>query len=219
MQILNRQDDLNCCGSCDKSRDALDAVALLNPDLVTVDIRLQQGDGIELIRDIKRFSPKTKMLVVSQCDELIYAERALKAGALGYVLKEKATDEILKAIRTILEGDLYVSPQISTLALHRLLKPDGANKEGIHSLTNRELQVFQLIGAGLSTKKIAPRLFLSVKTVETHRENIKHKLCLANSVELVRHATEWLNRQNSAVSYPNPAASCSPVTTNAQAMA
>jgi len=198
VQIIKRQRDLICCGEADCSASAEKAVAIHKPDLVTIDIRLQSGDGLDLIRALTVQNPELLTLVISQCDETLYAERALRAGARGYVMKERATDEVLTAIRTILAGELYVSPKIAAVALHKMIgaKPNG-QAGGINLLTNRELQVLQLLGAGLSTRKVALKLGLSFKTIETHRENIKHKLGLSGAAELVRYATEWLNGQTS----------------------
>ena len=163
---------------------------------MTLDIRLPDGDGLELIKMLKAEQPKLLTLVITQCDETLYAERALKAGARGYVMKERATDEVLTAIRTVLAGGLYVSPKIVALALHKMIEGKSGNHNhahAIHNLTDRELQVLQLLGAGLGTRKTAVRLFLSIKTVETHRENIKHKLGQKTAAELVRFATDWVN--------------------------
>jgi DNA-binding NarL/FixJ family response regulator len=194
VQIIKRQSDLVCCGEADTAAAAQTAVATHKPDLVTIDIRLQNGDGLEMIRDLTLLQPSLLTLVISQCDETLYAERALKAGARGYVMKERATDEVLTAIRTILAGELYVSPKIAALALHKMIGVKSSNHDGdISNLSNRELQVLQLLGAGLGTKKVAIKLGLSIKTVETHRENIKHKLRLSNAAELVRYAMDWVN--------------------------
>ena len=193
-QLISRQADLDCCGETDSVTGALEFLSTEKADLVTVDIRLTTTDGLELLKTLRDQHPDLPALVISQCDELIYAERALKAGAKGYVMKERATDDVLQAIRTVLAGGLYVSPKIATLALNKMVgAKNGTNQPAIRSLTDRELQILQLLGAGLGTSKIAARLFLSVKTVETHRENIKHKLGLADSAELVCFATEWLN--------------------------
>jgi len=199
-QIINRQDDLECCGEVDGLASAQTNLPLLNPDLLTVDIRLEDGDGMEILKMFRLQYPKLRMLVVSQCDEVLYAERALKAGAHGYVMKEKATDEVLMAIRAILAGGLYISPRISALVLNNLTST-GPTKlvRDVSILTDREIQILQLLGAGLGTRKVAARLFLSIKTVETHRENIKHKLGLTNATELIHYATDWVNGHTSRI--------------------
>lgn len=198
VQIINRQSDLAACGEADSAAAALKAFAEFKPDLVTIDIRLENGDGLDLIRALSAQSPGLLALVISQCDESLYAERALKAGARGYVMKERATVEVLTAIRTILAGEIYVSPKIAALALHKMIGVKAGKEVGrISQLSNRELQVLQLLGAGLSTRKVAVKLGLSFKTIETHRENIKHKLGLPSAPELVCFATNWVNGQTS----------------------
>jgi DNA-binding NarL/FixJ family response regulator len=202
IQIINRQNDLVCCGEAESAVEAQETVGVLHPDLVTIDIRLQNGDGLELMKRLSSGQPSPHLLVISQCDEAIYAERALKAGARGYVMKERATTEVLTAIRTILAGGLYVSPKVATLALQKVVEGKTASSSGgVDNLSNRELQVLQLLGAGLSTRKAAARLGLSVKTIETHRENIKHKLGLLDGVELIRYATDLINGQSSQISF------------------
>jgi DNA-binding NarL/FixJ family response regulator len=198
MQIIRTQDDLECCGEAASCFAAQKLVPTLKPNLVTVDIRMQGADGLELLKFFKSQHPEVLTLVISQCDEDLYAERALKAGARGYVMKERATDEVLAAIRTVLAGGLYVSPKIAALALHKMIgaRPGNPNTS-IHGLSDRELQVLSLLGAGLGSRKVAARLFLSIKTVETHRENIKHKLGLTSASELVRYATDMVNGQTS----------------------
>jgi len=199
-QIINRQDDLECCGEAEGVVAAQKQLSLLKPDLVTVDLRLQNGDGMELLKIIRAQRTGMRMLVISQCDETLYAERTLKAGARGYVMKERATEEVLTAIRTIINGGIYVSPRIAALTMTNMVG-SGSVKSGrdVSNLSDRELQILQLLGAGLGTRKVADRLFLSVKTVETHRENIKHKLGLANAAELIRYATEWVEGHTSQI--------------------
>ena len=155
---------------------------------------MKDGDGLQLIKTLKERFPALLILVVSQHDESLYAERAMRAGARGYVMKEEATEEVRTAIRTILRGELFVSRKMSVLALHKLLaKPGEAKANYVESLTDRELQVFQMIGAGKGTADIAVELHVSPKTIETHRENIKHKLGLRNAVDLLCHAVHWVH--------------------------
>jgi DNA-binding NarL/FixJ family response regulator len=193
MLLINRQEDLVCCGEADSAAGTRQAVENLNPDLLVLDLRLDQGDGIEFVKTLHGLRPDLPILVLSQFDENLYAERALRAGARGYVMKQSATVEILDAIRSILNGELYVSRKITVLVLNKFLhgKP-GAARGPVENLTDRELQVFQMVGAGMTTRQIAAKLNLSVKTVETHRENIKHKLGLVAGQDLVRHATRWV---------------------------
>jgi DNA-binding NarL/FixJ family response regulator len=194
VQLINRESDLCCCGETDTVEATQTAVATLKPDLLVLDLRLKDGDGLELIKTLKSRFPNLAILVVSQHDETLYAERALRAGARGYVMKEEAAEEVRLAVRTLLKGDLFVSRKMSVLALHRLLN-NAADSIGnyVERLTDRELQVFQLLGAGKGTADIAGELKLSPKTIETHRENIKHKLGLRNAVDLLCHAVHWVN--------------------------
>jgi DNA-binding NarL/FixJ family response regulator len=191
--MIQRQPDFVCCGEADGGVTALSAIETNQPDLVLVDLRLRTGDGLELIKTLKSQHPALRVLVVSQFDELIYAERAMRAGAHGYVMKEQAAHEVVTAIRTILGGNIYASPRISALAVRRMVEArPQVHGSGVDSLSDRELEVFQLLGAGLSTKKIALQLSLSIKTIETHRQSIKHKLGLHGAGELVRHAIDWV---------------------------
>src|SRR5205814_3515260 len=199
VQLINRETDLCCCGETDTVAATQTAVASLKPDLLVLDLRLKDGDGLELIKTLKSRFPKLAILVVSQHDETLYAERALRAGAMGYVMKEEAAEEVRLAVRTLLKGDLFVSRKMSVLALHKLLN-NVADSRGnyIERLTDRELQVFQLLGAGKGTADIAGELKLSPKTIETHRENIKHKLGLRNAVDLLCHAVHWVHGDSPA---------------------
>jgi DNA-binding NarL/FixJ family response regulator len=193
MQLIHRQDDLCCCGTADGLDSALKAVASQKPDLITVDIRLPKGDGLTLIKDLKAHGHAVPVLVISQFEEMLYAQRALKAGAQGYLMKDRATEDVLTAIRTILSGGFYVSPQIAVLAFDKrnAHPPDKT----LHALSDRELEVLQLLGAGLGTRNIADRLGLSVKTIEAHREHIKEKLGLTCAAELLRLATDYVKGQ------------------------
>jgi DNA-binding NarL/FixJ family response regulator len=196
IQLVSRQRDLICCGEADNGADASRAIARFKPDLVVLDLRLGREDGLELIKALIAQFPALQILVLSNCEEGTYAERALRAGARGYLTKEEATEEVLNAIRAILKGEMYVGRKLSILLLGRLLKgPRQGPGAGVESLTDRELQVFQLLGAGLSTGQIAERLVLSVKTIETHRENIKHRLGLTSADQLVRAASAWVEKR------------------------
>jgi DNA-binding NarL/FixJ family response regulator len=198
-RIISRQKDFEYCGAVDSVIAAQKAVVQHKPDLVLADLLLQDGCGLELIKNLLSEDPSLPILVISQCDETLYAERALKAGARGYIMKNRPVSEIPKAMRAVLAGEFYVSPKVAALALHRMAGGKQSGQESsVGSLTDRELQVFQLLGAGTDSKVIAERLHLSIKTVETHRENIKHKLKLANAAELVHFATNWVGSQSSA---------------------
>jgi len=209
MLLIDRQPDLRCCGEADSVASARQAIADHKPEVVVLDLRLGNEDGVELIKTLKaQFSPLF-ILVVSQHDEAIYAERSLRAGASGYVMKEEATEEVLKALRTVMAGDLYVSRKMAAIILRQLFqKPSepSPGSVGLETLSNREMQIFQLLGAGKSTREIAEQILLSFKTVESHRENIKHKLGARGAAELVRRASEWFQNQTRPPGTPPPQA-------------
>jgi DNA-binding NarL/FixJ family response regulator len=196
VHFINRQDDLVVCGEADSIASVRTEAARLVPDLLLLDLRLDSGDTIDLIKDFKVRHPSMAILVFSQFDETLFAEKALRAGAMGYVLKQEATEEVLTAVRTVLNGAMYVSRQIAVLILQKSLgnplQAAAANEVTVEKLSDRELHVFQRLGAGVGTRQIAAELKLSVKTIETHRENIKHKLGLGNGGELVERATDWV---------------------------
>ncbi|MBI4660410.1 MAG: response regulator transcription factor [Verrucomicrobia bacterium] len=193
IQFIDRQKDMICCGEADGAASTQNAVLAYKPDLVLLDLRLRGEDGLELIKSLKSQHPKLLILVISQCDEMLYAERALRAGARGYIMKEEATEEVLFAIRAVLGGELYLSRKLAIRLVRKTIESRPLMPgPGVESLTDRELQVFQLLGSGLSTRQIAERLNLSFKTIETYRENIKHKLGLGGAADLVRYATRWV---------------------------
>jgi len=206
IRIINREKDLNCCGAVESIASAQYEVAARKPDLVLMDILLPDGSGLDFIKQLMLEHPSVPVLVVSQCDETLYAERVLKAGARGYLMKNHATSAIPAAIRAVLAGELHVSPKIAALALHQMAgRKSGVQRDGLGNLTDRELQVFQLLGAGVSTREIAGKLHLSIKTIETHRENIKRKLKLSSAADLMRYSTNWVERQNMGTQHqPEP---------------
>ena len=190
-QMIEHAGDLQVCGEAADADTAMDAVARLHPDLAVVDLSLQGKPGIELIKDLKVRYPDIRILVLSMHDEKMYAERVLRAGARGYIMKQEATEKILIAIRRILAGDIYVSDAISGRLLQQLAA--GGNKplkSSLDLLSDRELEIFQLLGRGKSVREIAGMLHLSSKTVEAHREHIKEKLQLNSSTELLRLAVQ-----------------------------
>jgi len=192
MQLIHNQPDLTCTGTADNTAAAKQLVEECDPDLMLLDLRLKSGDSLELIKSLKVEHPEVKVLVLSQYDELIFAERALRAGASGYIMKENATDEVLRAVRKVLAGELYFSDKVAAAVMQRTLreKPVGS-RIGIESLSDREMQVFQLLGASYSAREIAEQFHLSRKTVETHCEKIKHKLSLNSAAELKQFARNW----------------------------
>src|SRR5438093_12395132 len=169
-QLIDGQPDLTCVGVADSTSDAKRLVEQCKPDLMVLDLRLKAGDALDLVKSLRVEQPGLKVLVLSQYDELIFAERALRAGAFGYIMKENATDEVLRALRKVLAGELYFSERVAVAVVQPTLreKPSGAHL-GLERLSDRGLEVFQLIGASYSTPEIAERFHLSPKTVETHR--------------------------------------------------
>jgi len=194
--IIADEPDLSVCGEVGSIRDALEVVRTAAPDLVLVDISLQDGSGIDLIKRLKVHNPELKMLVCSMHEESLFAERAINAGARGYVNKHQVTEQVLEAIRQVLAGRIYLSEKMVERVINGFAKRKEGGASSIEDLSDRELEVFGLIGQGMSTSKIAERLHLSVKTVESHREKIKRKLGLATSGELVRHAVQWHMEQS-----------------------
>jgi DNA-binding NarL/FixJ family response regulator len=193
VDLVNRQPNLTCCGEVDSAAKALESLRQKEPDLILLDLRLGQDDGLELIKALKVQRPASAILVISQYDETLYAQRALRAGASGYLMKEEATDEVLTAIHAVLAGELYVSRTMSVLLLRKSLEErPGSARTGVQSLTDRELQVFQMLGAGMGTRQIAESFHLSVKTIETYRQNIKNKLQLPDAAALVRQARQYV---------------------------
>ena len=192
MQLVNSQPDLACVGAADNIADARRLVEECEPDLTILDLRLKGGDALDFIKTLRVEHPELKVLVLSQYDELLFAERALRAGASGYIMKENATDELLRAIRKVLAGELYYSEKVAAAVMQRTLheKPAGPHA-GIDVLSDREMQVFQLLGASYSAREIAEQFQLSRKTIEAHSENMKHKLGLHNASELKRFARKW----------------------------
>lgn len=192
-ELISSELDLELCGEAVDAEDALRVIDDVKPDVAILDISLGKGiGGVELIKEIKTRHENVKMLAWSMHDEKLYAERCLSAGALGYISKEAPSEDFLAALRKVLNGRIYLSEYMSDRLLSRIAKGDDEiQKSSIEALSDRELEVFELIGKGMTTRQIAQNLHLSVKTIETYRENIKVKLNLANSAELVRHAVQW----------------------------
>ena len=191
-QLIDSQRDLTCVGVADNTSDAKSLAEECQTDLIILDLRLKAGDALDFIKTLRVEFPEVKVLVLSQYDELIFAERALRAGASGYIMKENATDEVLRAVRKVLAGDLYFSERVAAAVVQRTLREKPIpSRAGIERLSDREMQVFQLLGAAYSPREIAEQFHLSRKTVETHCEKIKHKLSLYTAAELKRFARQW----------------------------
>jgi DNA-binding NarL/FixJ family response regulator len=196
LNLINQEANLSVCGQALDSQEALKNLAGAKPDLVILDIALKSGSGLELIKALKVRSPHLPILVLSMHNESLYAERALRAGAKGYIMKEEGTEKLVTAIHRVLDGQIYLSESMTTKLLSQRIQ--GRSEHGTSSLdvlSDRELEVFHLIGQGRSTREIAEQLHLSVKTVESYRENIKEKLRLQNATELIQHAIHWLHDQ------------------------
>ena len=190
--LINREPDLMVCGEAADARSATEAIASLRPDLVILDISLGGPDGLELLKQIRTNNTSLPVLVLSMHDETTYAERVLRAGANGYIMKQEATDRVLAAIRVILEGQVYVPDRIASRLLRKYAHTSTVTaRSPLAALSDRELEVFRMIGAGRSTRQIAEILHLSVKTVESYQAHIKEKLELRNAHELQYHAIEW----------------------------
>ena len=195
-ELINKQSDLVVCGEADSTSAALSAVARFKPDVVLADITLKNSDGMELIRALHLQQPGLPVLVVSMHDESLNAELALRAGARGYIMKDEAIVNVLVAIRRVLAGKIYLSEEMTSRMLQSKLSGAGSASP-VESLSEREIQVFRLIGQWCRTSKIAGQLHLSVKTVEYYREKIKQKLNLRSGSDLTQYATQWLERNRS----------------------
>jgi DNA-binding NarL/FixJ family response regulator len=196
-QIINGESDMYVCGEAEDAPKALQAVEKHQPNLIIVDISLRGNNGLELIKNIKALQHNVPILVFSMHDETVYAQRALRAGARAYVMKQESADKIITAIRRIMTGDIYVSNRVADQVLHQLVNGGGdPGGSPVDRLSDRELEVIQLIGRGLSTREIAATLNLSVKTIESHRAHIKEKLNLRNATELVQFSVQWVEQEN-----------------------
>ncbi|MBI2807513.1 MAG: response regulator transcription factor [Planctomycetes bacterium] len=190
---LGREPDLDVCGEAEDVADALEKVKNCQPDLVIIDLSLKSSQGLDLIKRINASSPSTRTLVSSMFDESLYAERALRAGAQGYVNKQEMSEKIVDAIRQVLDGKIYLSSPMTERLLQRAVgAPPELSKSTTDILSDRELEIFRFIGQGKTTRQIAGDLHLSIKTIETHRENIKSKLNIGNAAELSREAVRWV---------------------------
>ncbi len=196
-ELINKEKDLVVCGCENNASRALKAIADLKPDLVIVDISLKDSNGIDLVKEIRLRFPGLPALMLSMYDETLYAERALVAGARGYIMKQEAIPLVVEALRQVLKGEIYASARVKeTVFQRRMAQHAPSNKSPIDLLTDRELEVFRLIGDGLSTREVASRLHLSIKTIGTYRENMKEKLGLKNYTQLIKMAVFWSQKSH-----------------------
>jgi len=197
-QLISAEPDLAICGEAENAEYALTSLSALKPDLVLVDISLPGKNGLELIKDFQAIQPGQAVLVISMHDESLYAERVLRAGGRGYIMKQEGGKKLMQAIRQVLDGKIYVSEKISAdiLEIFSGRRP-GIESSPVEKLTDREFEVFQLVGQGKGTREVSEKLHLSVKTVEVHRANIKTKLELKSASELMRFAVQWSESQSS----------------------
>lgn len=193
-QLIANEPDLEVVGEADDANEALDEAEKLKPDLAIVDITLRSSNGLDLIKDLQIRSPLTAVLVLSMHDESLYAERVLRAGGRGYIMKQEGGKRIIEGIRQVANGHTFVSPAMSARILDSFSGHRG-DKAAVEKLTDREFEVFQLIGQGLSTKDMADKLHVSVKTIEVHRVNIKEKLKTPTAPDLIRYAVRWVEAQ------------------------
>jgi DNA-binding NarL/FixJ family response regulator len=195
-QLVGQEPDMEVCGEAESASAALKAIAALKPTVAVVDLSLKQSSGLELIKDIKVRHPDLPVLVLSMHDESFYAERALRAGARGYMMKEEAAEKIRDGIRRVAGGEVYVSDAMASRLLSTLVSgPRPLGGSGADLLSDRELEVFELIGRGVATRTIAAQLHLSIKTIESHRANIKRKLNLQSATELMQRAMQWVESE------------------------
>jgi DNA-binding NarL/FixJ family response regulator len=195
--LIERESDLKVCGEASGPADGLREIRRLKPDLVLADLSLGEGSGLDFIQAVRRRFPKLPVLVVSMHEESLFAERALRAGANGYIMKEATPEGLLSAVRRVLDGRLYLSDATSESLLETLLGKSAPREDPFQKMSDRELQIFQSIGEGLSTTEIAENMHISAKTVDTYRARLKARLGLETSAELLRHAIRW-NRERRA---------------------
>lgn len=191
--LINQEPDLIVCAEAEHAQMALDVIDNVSPDMAIVDISLPGIDGIELIKMLRLRHKDLPVLVVSMHDEALYAERSLRAGARGYIMKQEALEKVLVAIRKVLDGEIFVSERVTTKMLEKFVSTEGIREttSPIDLLSNRELTVFRLIGQGHKTRQIAEKLHLSIKTVESYRAHIKDKLKLTDGTDLLKYAIQW----------------------------
>jgi DNA-binding NarL/FixJ family response regulator len=193
--LINEEADFEVCGQAGDARAALELIGTLSPRIAVVDISLDGGSGLELIKDIKAQYPKTDAIVLSMHDESLYAERAMRAGAAGYIMKREATGKVLDALRAVLAGGLFFSNAVNAMLAQKLVQGASAKPTAVEILSDRELEVFQLLGRGYNTRQISEQMKVSFKTIQAYCARIKEKLNLANINELIFHAVRWHESQ------------------------
>lgn len=195
-QLINQESDLTVCAQAEDAPQALTAIAKSHPHLAIVDLSLKGTPGIELIKDLKTRYPRLPVLVLSVYDESRHAERSLRAGARGYIMKEEATEKVMLAIRRVLAGEIYVSDRLTGAMLQRLVRGKAEQSDSpLVQLSEREMQVFETIGRGHGSREVADLLHVSIKTIETHRANIMTKLNITSATELIQRATRWIQTE------------------------
>lgn len=193
VQLVQSEPDLAVCGEADDAREAMQIIAATQPNLVVTSLSLKNSHGLDFIKDLHAHHPQLLILVFSMYDELVYAERAIRAGARGFIRKQEKTKELMRAIRWVLEGEIYMSERVTVTKVTQFFARSSVKGQtSLEHLSDRELQVLQLIGHGQSTRQIAGALYVDIKTIETYRSRIKVKLNLATAAELVHHARTWL---------------------------
>jgi DNA-binding NarL/FixJ family response regulator len=190
--LINQEPDLTVCGEAENAPSVLPAIRALKPAIAVIDLSLGHDSGIELIKNIRLQHPELLLLVLSMHDESLYAERALRAGARGFIMKQEAPEKVIIAIKQVLQGAIYLSDAMKAKMLNKIIDSREKKSSSIELLSDRELQVFKLLGSGLSTRQVSDQLHVSIKTVEAYRANIKEKLNLKSSAELVQHAIHWV---------------------------
>jgi DNA-binding NarL/FixJ family response regulator len=193
VELINRENDMTVCGQAESGATALELTEKAQPDLALVDISLEDINGLVLVKGLKSRQRNLRVLILSMHDEALYAERALRAGAHGYIMKREAPTKVIAGIRRVLAGDVYLSDEISARIMRKFASGSDTDESHVARLSDRELEVYNHIGQGLKTSQIASKLNLSVKTIETYREHIKEKLGLNDATELVQSAIKWVH--------------------------
>ena len=196
-ELLNQEEDFSVCAVAENIGQARKALKEHQPDLAIIDISLSEENGLDLVKEIAAGPCRLPVLVLSLHDESVWAERAIRAGARGYVMKKEASESVISAIRNILDGRIHVSSDMMAHLLDKFqVNPAGSGAPTVDVLTDRELEVFRLIGSGLATREIASRMNLGIKTIGTYRDRIKQKLCIKNAAELTRRAVLWIEKEH-----------------------